>query len=222
MSSCWQEDEDSRSQHVLAGLKAAAQFVRDRTEDERIRKAAEHVKWSVNNGFLEEEVYQNVRLVLQEEAKLVSSPDSLVEAVGQGAALTADDVDWLTKRMKGGEVFSDFEDAEQGATYGPNGEPYYAASSSPCASDKVGCDTGDFSSSNSQVSLCFGRRKCPAPYFCPMFSLGLDKDPTAALGRVHLGLMPRLGAEGLALSCARRHRKNRDAEPLAFGVVSCR
>ncbi|OLP87181.1 Zinc metalloproteinase nas-4 [Symbiodinium microadriaticum] len=110
-----QEDEDRRSQRVLAGLNAAAQFVRDRTEDERIRKAAEHVKWSVNNGFLEEEVYQNVRLVLEEEAKLVSSPDALVEAVGQGAALTADDVDWLTRRMKGGDVFSDLEDAEAGS-----------------------------------------------------------------------------------------------------------
>ena len=161
---CWQEDEDRRSQRVLAGLNAAAQFVRDRTEDERIRKAAEHVKWSVNNGFLEEEVYQNVRLVLEEEAKLVSSPDALVEAVGQGAALTADDVDWLTRRMKGGDVFSDLEDAEAGAAHGPNGEPYYGASSSPCAADKVGCDAGDFSPSNStQVmssSTCFGRRPC--------------------------------------------------------------
>ncbi|CAE7802709.1 ttc27 [Symbiodinium microadriaticum] len=157
-----QHDEDTRSEHVMGGLKRAAEFVYDRTTDDQVRKDAKHVKWSCENGFLEEESYGSVRRVMMELSNLVSAPAGLEEAASHGAILTTDDVHWLTSHMKGEDVMSlhlghlaDYEDAETGA------------SNSACENANIGCDEGgSFGAgtpwTNAIVKFCFDIHIAPS------------------------------------------------------------
>jgi len=154
-----QHDEDTRSEHVMGGLKRAAEFVHDRTTDDQLRKDAKHVKWSCENGFLEEESYGSVRHVMTELSNLVSTPAGLMEAASHGAVLTSDDVHWLTSHMKGQDVMSlhlsDFEDAE------------VVVSNGACENADIGCDEGgSFGAgtpwTNAVVKFCFDIHIAPS------------------------------------------------------------
>ena len=153
------EDEDSRKEHVMGALKRAAEYVHDRTTSDQMRKQAKHVKWSCENGFLEEESYQSVQDVMSGLSDLVAMPDGLVEAASNGAVLTTDDVQWLTQHMKGESVTMDmkgFEDAEPGAA------------SVACGSSNVGCDqvSGSFGAGSpwtgARVRYCFDFQLAPS------------------------------------------------------------
>ncbi|CAJ1427140.1 unnamed protein product [Effrenium voratum] len=179
-----EETEAKHKARITRSILAMTEFVAKWSTDEEEVAIAEHLAWSVENGFLSEEDYDSIAALNTATAMLINSPKDFKHAAAQGMMLTRDDLDWLLQHTVGkheqpeekvalqGDLVDGSEEESSGAEEkGPSGE---ALGFSDLASYGAGKPW-----TNAQVLYCFD----------PNIAGTARKAVECAMGRIRTNVM---------------------------------
>ncbi|CAJ1348494.1 unnamed protein product, partial [Effrenium voratum] len=179
-----EETEAKHKARITRSILAMTEFVAKWSTDEEEVAIAEHLAWSVENGFLSEEDYDSIAALNTATAMLINSPKDFKAAAAQGMMLTRDDLDWLLQHTAGkheqpeekvalqGDLVDGSEEESSGAEEkGPSGE---ALGFSDLASYGAGKPW-----TNAQVLYCFD----------PNIAGTARKAVECAMGRIRTNVM---------------------------------
>ncbi|CAJ1399196.1 unnamed protein product [Effrenium voratum] len=96
-----EETEEEQKDRISNSVVAMAKFVIERSTDPEAVDIAEHLAWSVDNGFLADTSYASIARVSTATSMLISSPTEFRNAAAQGMLLTRSDLDWLLRNTEG-------------------------------------------------------------------------------------------------------------------------